>query len=93
MEKSSIRRRIRRPTMAVDSTIGQRIQETRLLRALLQEDVARQIGVSVGVLSRIEQGHQTISAERLAAVSRLFGVSADYLLGLRNDKHSRMHGA
>ena len=65
-----------------DPRIGARIHEARRALALRQADLARQAGLPVTVLSRLECGLQSVSAERLAALARVLGVSADWLLGL-----------
>lgn len=62
--------------------IGKRIHTIRRERGLLQEDVAHLVGMSTTVLSRLERGKQSVSAERLAAIAKILAVSADYLLGL-----------
>jgi transcriptional regulator with XRE-family HTH domain len=85
MQTTMVRRRVRRKTPDVDTRIGERIQQRRIGLEILQADLAAEIGASVGVLSRIEQGRQTITAERLSVLARRLGVSADYLLGLTGE--------
>ena len=49
---------------------------------LSHDEISRQIGVSSGVLSEWMSDNKTASIENLAKLSKYFGVSADYLLGL-----------
>ena len=43
--------------------------------------------MSKTALNRLENGLQSVYAERLATLARLLDVSADYLLGLHDDAH------
>ena len=65
--------------------IGQRIASARESNKLLQEDVAAALGVHVQTISRWERGVRTPDASYLVMLTRLFGCTADYLLGLSDD--------
>lgn len=80
MEKQGVKRRLHRHRAIVDPLIGRKVQEMRLQKNLLQEEIAYQAGVSVGVISRFEQGHQSLSAERLRAIAHVLGVTCDVFL-------------
>lgn len=59
-----------------------RIRDLREDRDLSQKDVADYLHISQQCYSKIETGKMDISGERLIMLSRLYNVSADYLLGL-----------
>jgi transcriptional regulator with XRE-family HTH domain len=65
-----------------DTTIGERVMLMRRRRGLSQRDLAAMAEMSPTTLNRLEQGLQSVYAERLATLARLLDVSADYLLGL-----------
>ncbi len=49
---------------------------------MTQRDVAAKLGVAQPVYQRFEKGIFECSYEQLAAICRLYDISADYLLGL-----------
>ena len=51
-----------------------------------QEDVAEKIGVSKQSISLWEQGKAEMGSESLRKLSTLFGCSADYLLGIKEER-------
>lgn len=62
--------------------LHEKLRATRIDRDLSQADVAAALGTTKQQVSKYETGVQEMTASRLAAVCRLLGVSADYLLGL-----------
>jgi transcriptional regulator with XRE-family HTH domain len=70
-----------------DPTIGERVMLVRRRRRLTQQALATQAQMSKTALNRLENGLQSVYAERLATLARLLDVSADYLLGLQDDAH------
>lgn len=64
---------------------GDRIRATRRARNLTGGEVARRLGISAQYYYNIENGRRKLSAELAAGLAQLFGVSADYLLGLSDD--------
>ena len=58
-----------------------RIKEARMAAGLSQKYVATSLGVAGPSVSNWEKGKTTPTAENLAALSALFGVSVDFLLG------------
>jgi len=58
--------------------IGARLRILRLRKRLKQEEVAEAIGISYQQLQKYESGHNTLSAIRLASLSKLFGVHVGY---------------
>jgi len=66
-----------------DPTIGERIMLIRRRRGLTQRELAAMAQMATTALNRLENGVQSVYAECLATLARVLGVSADYLLGLR----------
>lgn len=60
--------------------LGARIATLRRSRDMSQESLAKALGVSPSAVGMYEQGRREPSAATLVALSRLFGVSTDYLL-------------
>lgn len=58
--------------------IGARIRELR--GSMLQEELARYLGISQGHLSRVEQGKLAPTVEMLLRLSEKFGRSVDWIL-------------
>jgi transcriptional regulator with XRE-family HTH domain len=64
--------------------MGERLLLLRRRAALSQQELARQAGVDVMTISRLERGtKKRLEVEPLARLSRALGVSVDDLLGLR----------
>jgi transcriptional regulator with XRE-family HTH domain len=68
------------------TTIGERVKTAREQRGIHQAELARRLGCSVNALSMLEKNAITDPrASRIIGVAEALGVSADYLLGLRED--------
>lgn len=61
-------------------TFGEKLQALRKARGWSQEELATQINVSRQALSKWESGASVPDTENVIALSRLFGVTTDYLL-------------
>lgn len=61
----------------INPRIGERVQRARRRVGWTQKALADKSGVSFAVISRLEKGHQSVSAERLAVIVRLLGLSLD----------------
>lgn len=61
--------------------IGNRIKALRVERHMTQEQLAQQLQVTKSVVSAYELSSRCPSYEVLLRLSRVFAVSADYLLG------------
>lgn len=61
-------------------TFGEKLQALRKARGWSQEELDTQINVSRQALSKWESGASVPDTENVVALSRLFGVSTDYLL-------------
>ena len=63
---------------------GQRIRELRLERNMTQDQLAKELGVTQKNISKYELEQLDQNTETLIQICRLFDVSADYLLGLKD---------
>lgn len=61
-------------------TFGEKLQGMRKARGWTQEELAGRIGVSRQALSKWEQNTAMPDTENVLQISKLFGVSTDYLL-------------
>lgn len=61
-------------------TFGEKLQALRKAQGWSQEELAQRINVSRQALSKWESGASVPDTENVIALSRLFGVSTDYLL-------------
>lgn len=61
--------------------LPEKLKEQRVQLGLSQKDVANKLGVSPSIVSGYETGERTPSTEILLALSYLYNVSTDYLLG------------
>lgn len=62
----------------------QRIKDLREDHDMSQSEVAKLLNVSQPTYSRYENGRLDVPSEILIALSKLYKVSVDYLLGLKN---------
>lgn len=67
-------------------TIGARVREARTDARMSQEDLARRVGVSQGLIAQIESGTNQ-GSKHLAALARTLGVSVDWLETGKGEKH------
>lgn len=51
---------------------------------MTQEEVEREIGIGRSYLSALENDKKRLNTDALIPLARLYGVSADYLIGLSN---------
>lgn len=63
--------------------MGERLLALRKERGIGQNDLARILSLSNASISYWENGKQAPSAEVIFKLSRFFGVSADYILGIK----------
>jgi transcriptional regulator with XRE-family HTH domain len=68
-----------RPGTPINPLIGQRVHTARRSAGLTQRELAQQAGISFAVISRLESGAQSVSAERLAVIADVLQLSLDYL--------------
>ena len=65
-------------------TFAYRLRELRKMNNLTQEDLSVKLNISAGAVGLYEQGRRTPDNETLIALSKIFDVSVDYLLGLND---------
>ena len=61
--------------------LGYRLQQLRKSKAMSQQDLGRELGVSKVSISGYEKGNRVPSMEVLLKILKLFDISADYMLG------------
>ena len=66
--------------------LAERIKILRKEKRLSQKEAAKALEISFSADCRYEYGEREPMAPTIAAMARLFGVSADYLLGLKDEK-------
>ena len=65
---------------------GMKLKQLRVNRGLTQNDLAAVLEVNRATISGYETGGVYPSVEIMKKIAEFFGVSADYLMGLSNDK-------
>lgn len=66
-------------------TLDKRIKELRLKANLTQEELAERIGVKKQTIYKYETGIVTnIPSDRIEQISKVFGVTPDYIMGWKN---------
>lgn len=65
---------------------AERMKAMRQEKHLTQKEVANALNISFSAYCRYEYGEREPMAPTIAAMAQLFGVSADYLLGLKDEK-------
>ena len=65
-----------------DMTLGQRIAECRKKKGLSQEGLGEKLGVSRQAISKWEADGAVPEVDKLIGMSKLFGVSVGWLLGM-----------
>ena len=68
------------------SSWSDRLCELRLEHKMTLDDVALFLGISASAACKYESGARSPKAEHIIALCRLYGVSADYLLGLSDKR-------
>lgn len=68
-----------------ETMIGERLQDIRKDHSDTQQDLADKLHASLYVVCCWEQGKSDPSHDTLVAICKLYGVSADYLLGLTDE--------
>ena len=61
-----------------------RLKDLREDRDLTQTQIADFLGIKQTVYSRYERGFQNLPLEFLVKLSKFYGVSTDYILGLKS---------
>jgi transcriptional regulator with XRE-family HTH domain len=70
-------------------TLGDRVQLWRAKKGWGLRELARNSGVDVSLISRLESGdRQTISLDAAMKLARALGISLDYLSGMYEEQES-----
>lgn len=72
--------------------LGERILQQRTTRNWSQVDLAKRLGVAKQTISNWENDNIQPSIEMLVRLSRIFGVTTDYLLGLEDIPRLEVEG-
>ena|SRR5215467_13196287 len=72
-------------TQSIREIVGERVLLLRRRVRLSQPELAKQADMSVTTLNRVENAHQSLYMEKIAALATALGTTADYLLGLSDD--------
>ena len=63
--------------------VGKKLKERREQLGMTQRQVAEALGMAQPIYQRFEKGIFECNYSQLAAICRLYDISADYLLGLK----------
>lgn len=69
--------------------LGERLKSLRNERRIYQREMGELLGVTLQHYQKIEHGDVNISTLTLCTLARYFEVSADYLLGLSEERNPR----
>jgi transcriptional regulator with XRE-family HTH domain len=69
-------------------TLGEKIKEIRIQNGMTQEMIAEHLDVSRQTVTKWENNQSKPSTENMLALTELFSVSLDYLIGNKNEKKS-----
>lgn len=65
-----------------------RIKDLREDHDKFQKDIAKLLGISQQYYSEYENGNRTMPIEHLITLSKYYGISIDYIVGLSNEKNN-----
>ena len=77
--------------MKLSAIVGMRLKESRLAANLTQKQAAEALGILQPAYARYESGSFQLDYAKLVALCRLYGVSADYLLGLEDEAGTKTY--
>ena len=66
----------------MDNVFGKNLKQLRELTKVGQVQLAKELGVSKGIISMWENGLREPTMSSLISLAKYFGVSIDYLVGL-----------
>lgn len=69
-------------------TFGERLKDLRNLQPITQTRLAEDLGVTINTISNWETGRQMPATDMMIRIADYFNVSADYLVGLTDNKES-----
>ena len=68
-----------------EKIFAQRVYELRKKRNMNQKELGEVVGLTAKSISTIESGLRSRTIEKLVLLAQFFGVSTDYLLGLKDE--------
>ena len=68
-----------------EKIFAQRVYELRKKRNMNQKELGEVVGLTAKSISTIESGLRSTTIEKLVLLAQFFGVSSDYLLGLKDE--------
>lgn len=74
-------------TGTIERVIAERLQLLMLERGLSQQRLSYELEVGPSVINRWAKGRNAMSASSIITICRYFNVSADWLLGLSDERH------
>ncbi len=66
--------------------LGKRIEKYRKQSGIMQDQMAELLGITQSMYSRIERGDARVHGELMIHFVKIFGISADELLGVKSSK-------
>jgi transcriptional regulator with XRE-family HTH domain len=66
--------------------LGKRIEKFRKQSGIMQDEMAELLGITQSMYSRIERGDARVHGELMIHFVKIFGISADELLGIKSTK-------
>lgn len=66
--------------------LGKRIEKYRKQSGIMQDQMADLLGITQSMYSRIERGDARVHGELMVHLVKIFGISADELLGIKANK-------
>jgi len=74
--------------MSGDDLVASRLREARMDSGYRQKEAAAALGIPLSTLARYEQAQSDVTGDALIKMSRCYGVTVDWMLGLSNFKTS-----
>src|SRR5262249_21845324 len=71
--------------MKIRRIAAERILLLRRRKGWTQPELAREAGMGITTLNRVENAHASMTMEKVVALAQILGTSADYLLGLTEE--------
>lgn len=66
---------------------GKNLKKLREERGLRQEDLAKKIGLSPGLISRIERGEASLAPRHIAKICKIYGLQPGYFYRTDDDRN------
>lgn len=73
----------------MDENLGAKVKKLRISKGLTQEDVARELDVTPGYISNVENGRNLMTLRMLTYYAELTDVSLDYLAGNVSEEYKK----